>query len=243
MSYFEEVYLKRINSAGTTRQDRIKTAKEREFDRIFLKQTQYRAQLYQINDLEVNYTISLQPNNWNESNLISNLLMSTSAAALKTGDLLFIRQKIKNKEVDKIWLVIFVEENLTKGYQLFKVICLDTNINITDEYGTTKIATPAKFVNATSSFMQDTYTRSKAEMGYREPFTTRIVVIQDSDEIRKGTYFEYMDRNWEIASKDNISIPNVAYLFITERLKKENEPLSSKDIEVGKDVNFFLNGR
>jgi hypothetical protein len=41
---------------------------------------------------------SLQPSAWNESNLLSNLLMSTKAAPLKTGDILHIRQKIKEQE-------------------------------------------------------------------------------------------------------------------------------------------------
>ena len=71
--------------------------------------------------------------------------MSTSAAALKTGDILNIRQQIKNEVQDRIWLVLFVEANLTKGYQLFKCICLDEEINITDEYGTTKEIIPVKF--------------------------------------------------------------------------------------------------
>jgi hypothetical protein len=42
--------------------------------------------------------------------------MSTGAAALKTGDILHIFQKIKEKERDDLWLVLFVEKNITKGY-------------------------------------------------------------------------------------------------------------------------------
>jgi len=34
----------------------------------------------------------------------------------------------------------------------------------------------------------------------------------------------------------------VAYLYISERMVKENEPLSSENILVGEDDNFFLNG-
>ena len=36
-NYFNDVYLKRLNRGGTTRQDRIKTRKEVEFDRLFMK--------------------------------------------------------------------------------------------------------------------------------------------------------------------------------------------------------------
>ena len=41
MNYFEDVYLKRMNIAGQIQQDRVKTRKEKEFDRLFLKKTEY----------------------------------------------------------------------------------------------------------------------------------------------------------------------------------------------------------
>jgi hypothetical protein len=51
-----------------------------------------------------------------------------------------------------------------------------------------------------------------------------------------------MNRGWEIVGVDNISVPNVAYLYISEKLLREEEPLSSEDILVGENDNFFLNG-
>lgn len=244
MSYYDEVYIKRLNQHGTNRQDRVKSSKEMRFDRIFMKRTEYLATLYKVNGIDTDVKISLQPNKWNESSLISNVLMSTSAAPLKTGDILNIKMQIKDAIQDKIWLVIFVEENLTKGYQLFKVICLDTEINITDEYGNSILSTPAKVVNSLSSIMQDTIIRNANELGYREPFTTNIVICQSNEALEKGKYFEYKDRGWEIVGKNGVDIiPNVTYLYISEKLYRENQPLSSEDILVGENDNFFLNGR
>jgi hypothetical protein len=40
-NYLTDVYLKRLNRGGTTRQDRIKTRKEVEFDKLFMKRTEY----------------------------------------------------------------------------------------------------------------------------------------------------------------------------------------------------------
>lgn len=241
MSYFEDVYLKRMNVDGQNQQDRVKTRKEKEFDRLFLKKTEYKVLLYGVNGEQRNDICSLQPNKWNESNLIGNLLMSTSAATLKTGDVLNIKQKIKDKELDKVWLVLFVEENLTKGYQLFKCICLDEEINITDEYGTTKEVIPTKFISATSTFINDNFSLTAG--GYRENQSNRGFVTADCDALKKGTHFIYKDKRWEITGKDTISIDNVAYTFITESLMKAEEPVSSKDIKVGEDDNFFLIGR
>lgn len=241
-NYFNDVYLKRLNHGGTTRQDRIKTRKEVEFDRLFMKRTEYLVTLYQVNDERVDVQASLQPNKWNESNLIGNLLMSTSAAPLKTGDILYIKQKIKDKEWDKIWIIIYKEDNLTKGHQSYKVICLDSEINLIDEYGTTRYSAPAKYTNNAQSFMQDTNIRNAHELGYEEPFTTNIILTQDNPELMKGSYFNFMGRGWQIVGKNNIAIPNVAYLYVSERLVRDNEPLSSEDILVGENDNFFLNG-
>ena len=242
MSYFEDVYLKRLNAGGTTRQDRIKTRKEVEFDKLFMKRTEYLVTILSVNGEQFNVQGSLQPAKWNENSIISNLLMSTSTARLKTGDLLDIRFKIKDDCWEKIWIVIYKEDNLTKGHQSYKLICLDNEINLTNEYGTSYYSAPAKYINASQSFMQDTIIRNAKELGYREPFTTRIIITQDNPDIKKGAYFNFMDRGWEIVGIDNISVPNVAYLFITEKLVREEEPLSSEDILVGKDDNFFLNG-
>lgn len=242
MGYFDEVYLKRINKDGENQQDRVKTRKEKEFDLLFLKKTEYLVNIHNINGEEIDIKGSLQPHGWNESNLISNLLVSTSVKPFKTGDILQIKQKIKSKEQDKFWLILFVEENLTKGYQLFKIICLDTDINLTDEYGTTLETFPAKIVSATSTLVQDTFVHSHGQYGYREPFATRCFITSDFDFIKKGTYFEYKKRGWEIMGLDNLSIDNVAYVTISEKLVREEEPSSSKDILVGEDNNFFLNG-
>ena len=40
MSYFNEVYLKRLNIDGITQQERVKTRKEKEFDRLFFIKTE-----------------------------------------------------------------------------------------------------------------------------------------------------------------------------------------------------------
>jgi len=80
-------------------------------------------------------------------------------------------------------------------------------------------------------------------VGYREPHWNRGFITADRDFLKKGTYFNYKDRGWEIYGKDNISIDNVSYVSISQKLLREEEPVSSRDIIVSEDENFFLNGR
>lgn len=241
MSYFENVYLKRLNKDGNTTQERVKTRKENEFNKLFLKRTEYQANIYQVDDNEANIICSLQPNKWNESQLISNLLIPTEVSPLKTGNILKIFQKIKDKEFNKIWLVLFKEENLTKGYQTYKIICLDEEISIDNEYGDTLYTIPIKFVNSTSSLVKDYF--AFGDLTYREPNKDIKFITKDFDFLKKDVYFIHKDYAFEISGKDNISIENVAYVTISERLRNEIEPKSSADIRVGENENFFLNNR
>lgn len=239
MGYYDEVYLKRINRDGYTRQERAMTRKEIEFDQLFLRDSQYQAHVYQINQEPANFIISLQPNKYNESQQISNILISRSISPLKTGDILQIRQKISQVDYDKTWLILFKEDNIGKGYQNYKAICLDNIVNITNEYGDTIFSIPVKIVNASATFVQDYFTYY--HQGYREPNRNLRFITQYQDFLQKDIYFEYKNKGWEITGIDNISIDNVAYISISERLIREVEPRSSEDILVGKNDNFFLN--
>ena len=241
MSYFDEVYLKRINMDGTNRQDRVKTRKEKEFDKIFMKRTEYKCEVLEINYEDSDLIGSLQPNKWDESSLLSNLLISTSAAPLKTGDILRIKRQIKKVVYDELWLVLFEEKNLAEGYQLFKCICLDETINLTNEYGDTIEQIPVKIINASAQVVKDLF--SLIGEGYREPSYKRGFITADQELLKKGTYFRFKDRGFEIYGKDNLSIKRVAYVYIDEKLYKEEERRDSEDLLVGEDSNFFLNGR
>lgn len=243
MSYFQDVYIKRMNQDGYTQQERVKTRKEKEFNKLFLKKTEYQAKIYQIDDNESDIICSLQPNKWNESQLISNLLISTNESPLKTGMILKIFQKIKNIEYDKIWLIIFCQENITKGYYSYKVICLDSIINITNEYGDTLYSIPVKFVNETASFVKDYFSFTVLSNGYREPEREIKMITQNFDFLNKNVYFEYKEKGFKISGKDDISIKNVAYVSLNERLIQEVEPRSSEKILVSDNENFFLNNR
>ena len=241
MSYFDGCYLKRMNANGKNRQERIKTRKEHEFDRLFLKETEYRAQIYEVNKQNCDIICSLQPNKWNENSILSNVLVSTSVDTFKTGDILRIKMQIKDAIDDRIWLILFVENNITNGYQTFKVICLDEEISINDEYGMSLYTIPVKFVSAKDTFIQDTF--SFEGIGYREPRNDRSFITHDFSFLTKGTYYDYKERGWEIYGKDNISIKNVSYVSVSEKLQREEEPISSKELPVGEKDNFFLIGR
>lgn len=240
MSYYDEVYLKRVNRDGNTRQERIQTRKELEFDRIFVQHSQYQGVIHQLNNDNAQILVSLQPNKWNESMLISNLLTSTKAPRLKTGDIVRVFQKIKEIEYDKLWLVIFCEENIGKGYFAYKTICLDSEINFCDEYGNTDKLIPVKFVNASATFVKDYFSFVDAVEGYREPFRQTRFITSSQFDLKKDSYFEYKNKGFEISGIDDISIDGVSYISIGEHLLDKIEPKSSEKIPVGNDDNFFL---
>lgn len=242
MSYFDEVYIKRLNRLGLTRQERAQSMKENEFEKLYLQRSQYLAKIYQRNDNAADITCTLQPNKYNEKKYIGNILISNSSERLETGDILHVFQKIDDIEYDRIWIVIFIEDNIGKGYQNYKVVCLEDEIGLCDEYGTTNIALPVKFINASEVQVADLFVSNAKTKGYREPERELKIITQTNDNIKKDTYFEFNNKGFKITGIDDISIRGVSFLSIEERLKKEPEPVSSKNIVVNDD-NFFLNNR
>lgn len=240
MSYFDEVYLKRINKDGNNIQERVRTRKEKEFDQIFVKKSKYRATLYEINQEPVEIECAVEPNKWNQDKVISNVLVSTVAQKLKTGDIFKTFQKVKDAEYDKYWIVTFVSDDITHGYQKYEVTELDSILNLTDEYGNTLHTIPIKVVSETSVFVNDKRS-SYGSVTYREPLNHRKIMTQNFDFLEKGLYFDYEGRGWEISGKDDLSIKNVAFVSFEERLITPPEPITSEDILVGEDDNFFLN--
>ena len=240
MSYFDEVYLKRINRDGDTIQERVRTRKEKEFNNLFLKGSKYFATLYRIDSAAAQVPCSIQPNKWNQDKILSNILVPLTEPRLNTGTILKSFQKNKEVEYDKSWIIVFVSDDITHGYQKYEVIELEHTISFADEYGETQLVLPVKFVNETSVFVQDKFT-SYGSVTYREPLCHRKFITKNSDFLKKDAYFNYGDKGWKIVGEDNLSIPGVAYVSIEERLKDEPEPQTSKDILVDDDENFFLN--
>ena len=239
-NYFKDVYLKRMNKNGSTSQERIKTNKENRFDKLYLKRTEYQATIEAINNEKVNLLCAIEPSKWNQDKIVSNVNVSMREPKMQTGDLLYSHQKVKQVEYNKIWIIDYVSDDISHGYQGYEAIELDSYINFTDEYGDTLKVIPVKFVSATSTFVQDKF-MSYGSVTYREPLAHRGFITQDSDFLTKGRYFEYKGRGWKIEGKDNVSINNIAYVSIAEALVSEPEPNTSKDILIGEDTNFFLN--
>lgn len=241
-NYFEDVYLKRMNLDGNTIQERVKTRKEKEFNQLFLQKTKYQGVIIQKNEEEKNIICSIQPAKWGQDKITSNVMVPTITERFKTGDILRIFQKNKETEYNKTWLIYFVSDDITHGYQSYEVIELDSFINHTNEYGDTLHIIPVKFVNETSVFVQDKFS-SYGAVSYREPLAHRKFITRDYDFLKKTMYFNYKERGWEIVGKDNLSIDGVAYVSVAEYLVSEPEPKTSEDILVGEDTNFFLNNR
>lgn len=242
MSYFDEVYLKRINRDGQNQQERVKTREEKEFDRLVLQKTKYAANIVMINDDPAQVRVSLQPDKNNETKVLFKLMMSNSVAKLKTGDILYIYQEVNGDVKESTWLVLHDENDITKGYQVYRVLLLDQILNITDEHGTTVYSIPVAFVNTSQNWVIDTFQFSKTSYGYREPAGNSSFITKDFDFLQKDIYFNYKDRGFQIMGKDNISVDGVAYNTFGERSLRPIEPTASDELPVNpeENENFFL---
>lgn len=241
MSYYKDVYLKRMNKDGNTMQERILTRKELEFDKLFMKRTEYQCAICDVNGVDKKDLIaSIQPSNWNQSKDLSNLLTSTKMEDFHTGDILRIFQKIKDREQLRYWLILDVDDNITRGYKRYTVIYLDREVIFTNEYGDTELVQPVKIIDASSKSVSDNFQFNDY---YREPSDNRIFITRDNDYFQKDVYFKFKDKAYKITGINRDAIEGVAYVSIKQTLENFPEPRESEDIMVDDDTNFFLNNK
>ena len=241
MSYFEDVYLVRAKKHGNTRQEIRKSRAVNEFERIFLKRTMYYCTIADVNDEELDLAIegSLQVSKRDETKQIYNLLTKLDDT-FNLGDQLKIEQRIGDVYFEKIWLVLFKEEDISKGYNKYKLICLDSVININDRYGVLIKEHPIKILTTNSRFFDDYFELSKVL--YREPDSQFVFVTKDNSNLKKELYFELSSLGYEISFINRIAINGAAFCSCVEKLKKLPEPSINKEaIETPSNTNFFLN--
>jgi len=241
MGYFEDVYSKRANKRGNSRAEVRKNRAAYEFENLFLKRTMYYCTITQLNGEELDEVIdgSLQVSKRDETKQISNLLTRLENL-LELGDQVKIKQEIGTTIVEKLWLVLFKEEDISKGYNKYRVICLDDTINISDRYGEIIKVQPIKILTTMGKFFEDYF--KFTSIAYREPNTNFVLLTKDNNLLKKELYFELKNFGYEFTFINRTAIQNVAYCSFRQKLLRSDEPDENKNkIETPNQTDFFLN--
>lgn len=216
MSYYEDVYLQRVNRNGTSRQERILNAKIQTFESLLPKS------IYKV-DFSCNYqnhTGLLQPAKGDEKDVISHMLTSKTVD-IATGSILDV---ITSTGTNQKWLVTFKDHNNTYGYNKYKVYLLDRVLTWYDK--DKKVHT--SYVNVASSkdnSVKDIFKNIGGGSVYREAQNYVNLIMKFDNNIQKEYYclLDGSPRAFVVSGFDCETVPGVQYLTIDITLVRDKD--------------------
>lgn len=216
MSYYEDVYLQRVNRNGTSRQERILNTKIQNFEN-FLPKSMYKVDFsynYQ------NYIGSLQPAKGDEKDIVSYMLTSKTVD-IATGSILDITTSTGTNQK---WLVTFKDYNDTYGYNKYKVYLLDRILTWYDK--DKKVHT--SYVNVASSkdsSVKDVFKNIGGGSAYREAQNYVNLIMKFDSNIQKEYYclLNESPRAFVVSGFDSETVPGVQYLTIDITLVRDKD--------------------
>lgn len=199
MSYFEDVYLPRINRNGSTIQERILSTKAKQFEDAYLKKSVYRVEFtYGAKS----YVGSLQPVKEDEKISVANLLTATDVL-FTTGITLEID--------DKKWLVILNKARADRGYNKHVMFLLDRTLTWWNN--NIQYTCPVSFNGQMTKEIEDMFSRGSGSPSVRQASNLFHVIMPTSASLAQDLYckIDGSSRRFVVSGFDLETVPGVTY--------------------------------
>ena len=235
MSYYEDVYLKRLNRYGMDYQSRVQGQREREFEDLLLKSI-YRVEFEYDNE---KHPATLERYKQDDTQLLQYLLTRVSLN-LPNGTILMIPDK--DQELQP-WLVYWLESIKASGYNRYVVLKLTHFITWRDRDGNEQ-QTWCYFHGSGDSAIKETIKGSGAV--YVEDSNTRFAIMPTCEDLHKDDYMELGDgklrEGYRVTGYDIHSTPGVEYVSLDPMYIKDSTPAPEKKPTDNSDDFYWLNG-
>lgn len=238
MSYYTDVYLRKLNRFGNNLQERIINKKEYDFNN-FIKRSPNKVTVF---NQDKKFEGVLQSKTYNEIETIDYFLTFKSIQ-IPTGTILKILD-IKNPKVATYWIVICKDNFVSAGYDRYTVVKLDREIRwITkDGYLFKALAhISGSGANARDKRITSSYKIQDKSLVFL-PNQNLTVTLKDNPLIQRGVRVNIKDSIWKISGIENISNDGVCYLTLEQdyidelndtTTHLENEPTNLEGIADG----------
>lgn len=211
MSYYEDVYLKRINRFGTNIQERIQNSKIREFS-IFLSKSPNKVRIFKDGE---EFEGVLQNKTSSEKEVTSYLL--TNIENDWDNGTIVNTQNLSNN-LEQKWLIMHDDTYISIGYARYQVLELDMSIKWIDDGLTYN---ELVHFSGSGANLRDKAVTSKfviqfdISLAYK-PNKILSLVMKTHPHIKKGIRILIGDEVWRISGMDKTSVPGVSYVTLEE---------------------------
>ena len=238
MSYYEDVYLKRLNRYGTDYQSRVQAQREREFEGKLLKSV-YRVEFEYDNET---HPATLERYKQDETELMQYLLTRVSLN-LPNGTILMIPDK--DFELQP-WMVFWMESIKASGYNRYIVLKMTHYITWRDRNKNEQQSWCYFHGSGDGgdSAIRETIKASGAV--YVEDSNIRFAVMPVNENLRKDDYMEIgeggLKEGYRVTGYDIHSTQGVEYVSLDPMYIRDNTPAPEKTEKDNSEDYYWLNG-
>lgn len=234
MSYFDEVYLKRLNRYGNDYQSRVQGQRERNFENLLLKSV-YRVEFMYEQEF---HPALLERYKQNETETMQYLLTRVDLK-LPNGTVLMIPDK---DNIEKPWLVYWLESIKASGYNKYVVLKMTHFITWRDRDNNERGSWCYMYGQEDNMLKDELKSRSRMDTLYTENLKASFFIMPTNEFIRKDTYLEIgegvLKEGYRVTGYDLHSSPGVEYVTVDPVYLRDNSPAPERT-ESDDSTDFF----
>ena len=238
MSYFDEVYLKRLNRYGYDYQSRIQGQREKVFEDLLLKSV-YRVDFVYEEEMQPGL---LERYKQDETELMQYLLTRVGLN-IPNGTILMIPDK---DNVEQPWLVYWLESIKASGYNRYIVLKMTHFISWRDRNGVARTSWSYMYGQQDNMLKDEIRSRSRSDAIYTENLKSSFFVVPTNEFIRKDDYIEIgegaLKEAYRVTGYDIHSTPGVEYVTVDPVYLRDNSPAPIQTEEDDPANYYWLNG-
>ena len=238
MSYFEDVYLKRLNRYGYDYQSRVQSQRERNFETLLLRSV-YRVDFEYKGE---SHPATLEKYKQNETELMQYLLTRVSLN-IPSGTILMIPDK---DNIEQPWLVYWLESIKSSGYNKYIVLKMTHFITWRDREGNERSSWCYMYGQQDNMLKDEIRSRSRMDAIYGENLKSSFFVMPTNEFIRKDDYLEIgegaLKEAYRVTGYDLNSTPGVEYVTVDPVYLRDNSqaPIQTENDDPAQF--FWFNG-
>ena len=236
MSYYENVYLKRLNRFGNDYQSRIQGQREKVFEGLLLKSV-YRVDFEYEGELVPGL---LERRSQDETEILQYLLTRLDTN-IPNGTMLMITDK---DGIECPWMIYYLESIKASGYNRYIVMKMTHQITWTDRSGIEHTIWAYFYGQEDNMLKDELKSRSRSGILYNENLKTSFFVTSTNEYIKKEDYFtlgeDELEQGYRVTGYDYVSTPGVEYVTVDPVYLYDLTPPPDRQTEDAPEDYFWL---
>lgn len=225
MSYYSEIYKRRINRFGETAGERLEKGRRMNFERFLKSSPHYTVFIYaegteQAREVECVF----EPRRQNETKIMMDILCRVGEK-FNVGDIVTIN--------GKRYMFWFWDQRQDSGYNRWCVIELTTTVTWINEDGVEFSSEAYIYGQEDNMLKNELKSRSRSATLYLENLKLEFMMIPVNQNIHIGSYIELelagISHYWRITGMDSISTPGIMYVSMDPTLQRDLTPAPEEE--------------